>query len=77
MVSRANDMADRRRTLASLTDQGAQLCARLRHGSAARLRSWIDQLNDEERTALALGLRAMARVAEVDVGESAEAPPDA
>jgi DNA-binding MarR family transcriptional regulator len=76
MVSRTNDTTDRRRTLASLTEQGAQLCARLRQGSAARLRSWIDQLDDEERAALARGLQAMACVAERDVGEPAESPPE-
>ncbi|MEI7770446.1 MAG: MarR family transcriptional regulator [Chloroflexales bacterium] len=75
MVARANDPTDRRRTLASLTPQGTQLCARLRQGSAARLHSWLDQLDDEERAILARGLQAMARVADMDADAPAEATP--
>jgi DNA-binding MarR family transcriptional regulator len=74
MVARAIDPTDRRRALASLTPQGAQLVARLHQGSAARLRNWIDQLDAEERAALACGLRAMARVAEADLSVSAKPP---
>jgi DNA-binding MarR family transcriptional regulator len=74
LVTRASDPLDRRRTLTSLTAQGSQLCARLRQGSAARLRTWIDQLDDEERAALTHGLRALARVAEADLPAPPLAP---
>ncbi len=74
MVARASDPTDRRRALVSLTPQGSDLVARLHQGSAARLRSWLDQLDAEERAAFAYGLRAMARVAEADLSVSAETP---
>lgn len=74
MVARTNDPLDRRRTLASLTAQGAQLCARLRQGRAARLRSWLNQLEAEELALLARGLGALARVADLDVGALSETP---
>jgi DNA-binding MarR family transcriptional regulator len=74
LVARASDPADRRRTLASLTAEGALRCARLRQGSVARLHSWIDQLDDAERVALACGLQALARVAQTNLPGPAETP---
>ncbi|MEI7646090.1 MAG: MarR family transcriptional regulator [Chloroflexales bacterium] len=63
LVERISDVSDRRRTLTSLTPQGAQLCAQLREGSATHMRRWINQLAADDRAALACGLRALARVA--------------
>jgi DNA-binding MarR family transcriptional regulator len=74
LVERMSDASDRRRTLASLTPQGAQLCARLREGSATHMRRWISQLDADSRAALARGLRAMAQVAETDMPAPAEHP---
>ncbi|NTU80037.1 MAG: MarR family transcriptional regulator [Chloroflexales bacterium] len=73
LVVRVSDPADRRRALASLTAEGAQRGARVREGSAVRLHSWIDQLDDEQRAALACGLQALARVAQPDLSGPAEA----
>lgn len=63
LVERTIDNSDRRRALAGLTPQGAQLVARLRQGSRSQLRSWVDALDTDDRAALLTGMRAIAQVA--------------
>jgi MarR family transcriptional regulator, organic hydroperoxide resistance regulator len=65
LASRTEDQADRRRTLASLTEQGERLVNQLRQGSSNQLRSWIAQMSAEEQAALLLGLRALERIAQL------------
>jgi len=67
LVCRSVDSEDRRRTLADLTPEGQQLVARLRQGSVAQLRTWIEELDEHQRSSLLYGLRAMAAVAEAAV----------
>lgn len=64
LVERSVDAEDRRRSLAALTPRGEQLVARLRQGSVTHMRAWAQALNKEERSALALGLQALAQVAQ-------------
>jgi|DewCreStandDraft_2_1066082.scaffolds.fasta_scaffold00206_12 DNA-binding MarR family transcriptional regulator len=65
-AERHEDPRDRRRTLITLSPQGRQLIARLRHGNRERLREWIARLTKEDRAALARGLRALAEAATLE-----------
>ncbi|HEX3721710.1 MAG TPA: MarR family transcriptional regulator [Nitrolancea sp.] len=61
-VERAEDPADRRRTLASTTAQGSELVKRLRQGGRDILVDWLKQLDDESLASLVGGLGDLARV---------------
>ncbi len=63
LVRRAEDASDRRRTLAFLTPTGEELVQRLGRGRKERLREWLDRLAPAERASLLVGLKAMARAA--------------
>jgi len=65
LAERTEDPLDRRRTLARLSPQGVELSERLRQGSCDRLRNWLARLDDEDRAALLLGLRALHQVAKL------------
>jgi DNA-binding MarR family transcriptional regulator len=61
-VERVESAADRRITLARLTEGGEQLAQRLWQGRMSHLRYCLAQLNEEELTALRQGLRALNHV---------------
>jgi DNA-binding MarR family transcriptional regulator len=63
LAVRTEDRLDRRRVQVGLTPGGAQLLARLRHGSQALLETWLGELSQAELEALARGLAALLRVA--------------
>lgn len=64
LAERAEDPQDRRRSIAQLTAQGAELVARLRQeGGQARFQGWIGQLADADLAALVRGMTALATVA--------------
>src|SRR5436305_10823750 len=63
LVERAEDLLDRRRTIARVTARGEELTARLRQGGRERLRAWLSRLGDDDLAALVQGLRALAAVA--------------
>jgi len=65
-AARAEDPADRRRTLVTTTSAGGELVARLREGQLDRLVRWVETLAPEDRAALARGLEALAAIAERD-----------
>jgi DNA-binding MarR family transcriptional regulator len=62
-VVRREDLADRRRTLASASEAGELLAQRLRHGSREALRGWLQRLPPERLAALVGGLEALAEAA--------------
>ncbi len=63
LVDRHDDPSDRRRAFVRLTPRGQQLVTRLREGSRDRLQNWISRLGDDDLTALAQGLHALADLA--------------
>ena len=73
-AERVRDPADRRRSLARLTDKGMALIRRLRYGSELPLRPWLVQLRADQRAALHHGLLALAQVCQQGLAESAEQP---
>jgi DNA-binding MarR family transcriptional regulator len=62
-VHRAEDPADRRRTVAAVTEKGSELTKRLRQGGRDSLVDWIIQMDDESISALAHGIGSLARIA--------------
>jgi DNA-binding MarR family transcriptional regulator len=62
-VERAEDPADRRRTLASTTASGSELVKRLRHGGHDVLRGWLQALDPETLSALVTGLNGLMTLA--------------
>lgn len=64
LVDRAEDPADRRRTLVQLTAAGEDLTRRLRQGNRDVLVPLLEQLDMEDLEALDRGLAALARAAE-------------
>ncbi|MCL5110030.1 MAG: MarR family transcriptional regulator [Chloroflexi bacterium] len=66
LVERAEDAADRRRSLARLTPRGEATVSRLHEGGRERLREWLGRLPAEELAALALGLDGLLAVAAAD-----------
>lgn len=60
LIERAEDPADRRRMLTSITPTGAALVERLRHGRLDHLRAGLEQLGYTDRAALLQGLQALA-----------------
>jgi len=64
LAERSEDAQDRRRMLARLSPSGAALSERLRQGGTDHLKYWFSQLNEEERSALLLGFRALERVSQ-------------
>jgi len=64
LVERAEDPADRRRTLARLAPAGEELVVRLRQGSRDQFRSWLALMDEADLAAFVTGLQALARVAE-------------
>lgn len=62
-VERAEDVVDRRRTLARLNSRGEHLVAQLHADGKERFRDWLDCLSDDDLAALAQGLRALASIA--------------
>lgn len=63
LVERSEDPEDRRRTLVRLSAQGGELMDELLRGRRDRLAGWLAQLNDDDLSALARGLRALVAVA--------------
>ena len=63
LVDRAEDPADRRRTLVQLTATGEELTRRLRQGNRDVLVPLLEQLDMEDLEALDRGLAALARAA--------------
>ena len=63
LVSRAEDPADRRRSLLGCTPAGEALLSELRHLSRQNLKEWLALLSDEELEGAARGLRVLAQAA--------------
>lgn len=63
LVDRAEDPADRRRTLVQLTAAGEELTRRLRQGNRDVLVPLLEQLDTEDLEAFDRGLAALARAA--------------
>lgn len=61
-VDRTEDPADRRRTLAAVTAKGSALTRRLRQGSRDSLINWLSEMDDDELSALAVGINSLARI---------------
>jgi DNA-binding MarR family transcriptional regulator len=62
-VARQDDPTDRRRTFVGLTPNGESLVEQLRHGVDEYYHALLDQLGDDDLTALVQGLEALARIA--------------
>ena len=75
-VERTEDPADRRRTLAAVTDKGSTLTRRLRQGGRNSLHDWLLQLDDDSLCGLAHGIGQLAAVAiaKVEQAEGAAEP---
>ena len=65
LVVRTEDLADRRRTLVCLSEEGYYLVERLMHGDQAFIRTWLERLRDRDLVALNQGLRALAAAAKL------------
>ena len=77
LVSRAEDRADRRRTLAALAPQGRELVEQLQ-GSKQRLVQWLSRLSDQDLAGLAHALQALLSVASLELAPcSRREPPPA
>lgn len=68
LAVRTEDPEDRRRTLVSLSRQGEELVANLRHGSKTSLERWLARLSEQDLTLLRQGLQALAASAEACEG---------
>ncbi len=66
LVVRSEDPEDRRRTLVSLSREGVDLVANMRHGGKECLQRWLGSLDDGDLDALRRGLRALAAAIEAD-----------
>jgi DNA-binding MarR family transcriptional regulator len=66
LVERAEDPADRRRTFARLSRRGEELLGQIRQDKRERVRRWLAELADDDLTALARGLRALAAAARAE-----------
>lgn len=66
LLTRAEDFDDRRRTVVSLSQQGAALVAGPRKEREAQLRRWLNRLSDEELSSLMRGLNALNDVVQSD-----------
>jgi DNA-binding MarR family transcriptional regulator len=75
LVQRTEDPKDRRQTLVRLTQQGEDLIEHLSQDRLEQVRFWLNQLNEEELTALRVGLEALARVAETTQPQTEQCPP--
>lgn len=73
LVVRTEDALDRRRTLAELSPQGAQLIGRLREVRIEPFQRWLAQLDDSTLAALQLGLQALADLAKAELESTREA----
>jgi DNA-binding MarR family transcriptional regulator len=62
LVTRAEDVHDRRRTLVRLTPRGEDLASELRRGGDDRMRALLAQLAAGDLAALVQGLQALAEV---------------
>ncbi|MHB9059137.1 MAG: MarR family winged helix-turn-helix transcriptional regulator, partial [Bacillota bacterium] len=73
-VVRGEDPEDRRRTIASLSKEGTDLVANMRHGGRESLERWLAAMSDGDLAALRRGLQALAEVIEDDAQGQAETP---
>lgn len=75
LAERAEDPADRRRTLARLSPKGEELVLCLRQGGREHFRAWLEQLDETELAALRTGLQAIQRIAEQETAERTHGDP--
>jgi len=73
-AERVSDPADRRRSLAQLTEKGTALIQRLNFGGELPLRPWLVQLRPDQLAALHQGLVALAQVCQQPLSVSADPP---
>lgn len=66
LAERAEDPADRRRTLARLSPRGEELVGQLYQGRQDRFRTWLGRLTEAELTCLLCGMQALLRTAQRD-----------
>jgi len=64
LAERRSDLADRRRTVVSPTDEGWKLVNRLRQTRDEYVASWLNLLSDSDLAALLRGLEALLRAME-------------
>ncbi len=62
LVERAEDPADRRRTIVRLSARGRELVLQLQQGERRVMRALLDRLADDDLAALVKGLRALAGI---------------
>lgn len=74
LLTRAEDPADRRRTLVALSLQGQQLVERLLRGSVQRMADWLMRLSDKDLADLVRVMRTLAAVASSDPSPTDMAP---
>lgn len=72
LAERSEDPKDRRHTLVRLTRAGEDLIGHLSQRRLGQIRTWLNQLNEEELTALQTGLEALSRVARMTQTKDAE-----
>lgn len=69
LVARTSDPRDGRAVLVTLTDAGRALIERRRSSRAAALQELLDQLNPDERAAVAAAIPALQRLVEHGAAE--------
>jgi DNA-binding MarR family transcriptional regulator len=72
LAERSEDPKDRRHTLVRLTGAGEDLIGHLSQRRLEQIRIWLNQLGEEELTALQTGLEALSRAARMTQVEEAE-----
>jgi DNA-binding MarR family transcriptional regulator len=74
LAERAEDVTDRRRTLASATQQGVEVLRSLREGGHAQMRAALLRVDPSDLNALVQGLDALAEALEREVTPTQDSP---
>lgn len=74
LLTRAEDPADRRRTLVALSPQGQELAERLLRGSVRRAADWLMRLSDKDLADLARVMQTLAAMVSLDLSSGDKAP---
>lgn len=72
LVTRSEQVSDRRHTIIRLSQKGAEIGAGRREARGKQWQRWLSQLSDEELNALAHGLTAIVAVMKKELEEEME-----
>ncbi len=75
LVERSEDAQDRRRTLVRLTAHAADLMSERREQREAKLRHWLNRLNDDELIGLLRGIGPLVKIVRSEQASSESSSP--